>query len=173
MSLRIFMANSCWISSLQGSPGCCCWMRAVSASECHSPDACSTNGKLWKISRDNSHWNGIYIKSPNGVEHFWFGPSVGLRGRVGGGPWVELHHFLNWLLGKMKMKLQHWNSRYINGEALCAHQICLAKQPRICTLNYRAELYKKKFKDFTCAHVMLHIYMSYSDTAWLNKTLCQ
>lgn len=87
MSLGIFMASSCWISSLQDSPGWCCWMRAASASAT-GPDACSTNGKLWKIRRDNSHWNGIYIKSPNGVEHFWFGPSVVLTG-AGGGRWVE------------------------------------------------------------------------------------
>lgn len=49
----------------------------------------------------------------------------------------------------MKMKLQHWNSRYINGEALHSHQICLSKQQCLISacvaVPIRADLYNMKF----------------------------
>lgn len=161
MSLRIFMASSCWISSLQDSPGwCCCWMRSASVSECHRPDACSTNRKLWKISRDNSHWNGIYIKSPNGVE------------RSGGLEWsFTISSTGCW--GKWKLNCSIGTAGTLMEKHCAPIKYVLPNNRVYPYFNIRAELYKKKFKDFTCAHVMLNIYMSYSDTAWLNKTFCQ
>lgn len=65
MTLGIFMASDCWISSLQGSPGC----RLEEAGEEGIRAACITSRQVWKIGKDNSWWNGIYIKSPNWVEH--------------------------------------------------------------------------------------------------------